>query len=408
MKLKNSRTIIKKAKPIVLDLAFIGMSILVFGYLSNFTGYGALLLIPISVVAWCGYKDYKFRNAFILRFVIWSIVRSVFVFMTAIALGCIVFREFEGFAYTAAFAVLPGLIYLLTYRSLYKANHEKCRFDSCALSVAYDKATKKLRIASKTANYYGSMPSDCTFYFAEEIIDISTNTRATTSSGETITIHGTGSYSKHTRTFVYVSDHSGKSNLVYDSTFPYVSSQDKYIFTIKLADALKQILKQISGIYTAEMAPIYEAERKQAQELAKVAAEQRKADEEAAKEAASQKILENVRNQCSALLEKAGINEAECFKCYRYWEKDGGYICAMLAADKEGRGCAIFNEGKDTWLGSWKNAQINEVGDTLEVQIEDPEYRKLNLKERRFIIKYFSREDRLEWIDRIRILSGQA
>lgn len=80
----------------------------------------------------------------------------------------------------------------------------------------------------------------------------------------------------------------------------------------------------------------------------------------------------------------------------------------MLAADKEGRGGAVLNDGKDTWSGSWKNAQVSEVGDTLEVQIDDPEYRKQNLKEHRFVIKHMDREQRVEWIDRIRILSGQA
>lgn len=137
-----------------------------------------------------------------------------------------------------------------------------------------------------------------------------------------------------------------------------------------------------------------------------------KAKEQADKAAAEQKAkadaLQNVHNQCSKLLSDWGIDPEGAFKTYRYRDDDGGYICTMLAADKEGRGGAVLNDGKDTWSGSWKNAQVSEVGETLEVQIDDPEYRKKNLKEHRFVIKHMDREQRVEWIDRIRILSAQT
>lgn len=133
-------------------------------------------------------------------------------------------------------------------------------------------------------------------------------------------------------------------------------------------------------------------------QAAKLAAERKSQDD----------ALQNVRDQCTKLLSDWGIASEGAFKTYRYRDDDGGYICTMLAADKEGRGGAVLNDGKDTWSGSWKNAQVSEVGDTLEVQIDDPEYRKQNLKEHRFVIKHMDREQRVEWIDRIRILSAQA
>lgn len=132
------------------------------------------------------------------------------------------------------------------------------------------------------------------------------------------------------------------------------------------------------------------------------------ADNAAAEQKAKADALQNVRNQCSKLLRDWSIDPEGAFMTYRYRDDDGGYICTMLAADKEGRGGAVLNDGKDTWSGSWNNAQVSEVGETLEVQIDDPEYRKQNLKELRFVIKYMDREQRVEWIDRIRILSVHA
>lgn len=132
------------------------------------------------------------------------------------------------------------------------------------------------------------------------------------------------------------------------------------------------------------------------------------ADNAAAEQKAKADALQNVRNQCSKLLRDWSIDPEGAFMTYRYRDDDGGYICTMLAADKEGRGGAVLNDGKDTWSGSWKNAQVSEVGDTLEVQIDDPEYRKQHLKERRFVVEHMNREQRVEWIDRIRILSAQV
>lgn len=369
----------------------------------------------LTVAGWYAYKDYKFRNEFILRFFIAACARSVFALWIAFVILLAIpqlLLNITDYIFTLqllgaclAITFFGWLISRSIQNRLYKVTHNNLRFDACALSVAYDKTTKMLRIASKAANYLGPVPMPNPFSFLDQYTKIPTNTYATTSRGESITIHGTGNYEQHTGVRVHINDMISNTAFIYNL---YDWKGNSYTFSMKIALALNNVLTNIYDLHASDMAPVYKAEKIQQEELAKASAQQRKADEEAAKEAASQKILENVRNQCSKLLNDWGIDPEGAFKTYRYRDDDGGYICTMIAADKQGRGGAVLNDGKDTWSGSWKNAQVSEVGDTLEVQIDDPEYRKQNLKELRFVIKYMDREQRVEWIDRIRILSAQA
>lgn len=288
---------------------------------------------------------------------------------------------------------------VMKWLNLNNQDPDLIKFHSTDLSFVYTRSSNNLQIHSrgydgKVLNFNGISSAIEFGNFSMRTVYQSTDTSVTSSSGQTFTIHGTGGYDRTTG--LYRLDVKLKDSFADDGiaiqTFPTVTEVDR--------DRLKSIFSEIKLVNFKK-----EQELKQ---RAKAEQLQKEADDLEAKKKEEEDALKNVRTQYSRLLSEWNIASEGSFKTYHYRSSNGGFICTMLAADKEGRGGAVLNDGKDTWSGSWKNARVNEVGETLEIQIDDPVYREKNLKERRFVIKYFDREQRLEWIDRIRILSAQA
>ncbi len=281
------------------------------------------------------------------------------------------------------------------------------------LSLAFNIPNNSVRIKSEVP---GETPLDFTGNasqlhfgkFVQKTVTEYTDTSIRSSSGEIYTIANTGSYQRGTGIYdVKVSWNKDGSEL---ETNIRVSDYERQLLNniIEMMQSVKVERDKAAATERRRLEEEAHATEEKARKERLAAEEKARVDKQASEEKAKSDALQNVRNQSTQLLKVWEIDPNSTFMTYRYRESDGGYISTMLAADKEGRGGAVLNDGKDTWSGSWKNAQINEQGDTLEIQIDDPAFREKNLKERRFAIKYFDREQRLEWIDRIRILSAQA
>lgn len=106
------------------------------------------------------------------------------------------------------------------------------------------------------------------------------------------------------------------------------------------------------------------------------------------------------------IIEKIAV-EAGVSKGYWFMSDHiNGKLTELLMADTSGAGVAVYDEGKMEWRGSWKNAVAKALINGLEVKVDDPDYRKQHLTERRFVVfKHATREQLMEWHDRITILS---
>lgn len=134
--------------------------------------------------------------------------------------------------------------------------------------------------------------------------------------------------------------------------------------------------------------------------------EEKSRAEKLAKQQKAEEISKKASEQAAEYLKEWGMHGHDPY--HRFYFSNDGTITEMLAALPDGRGGAVYNAGKNSWVGSWKNAVANEVNDALEIQVDDPDYRSKHLKEHRFVIPSdWKREQRLEWLDRIRILSSQ-
>lgn len=83
-----------------------------------------------------------------------------------------------------------------------------------------------------------------------------------------------------------------------------------------------------------------------------------------------------------------------------------GEIHELLVAFPDGRGGAVFDDGKGKWSGSWKGAVATDEKERLSIKIDDPDYREKYFKELRFYIVKMSADMRTEWSDRINILAN--
>lgn len=110
------------------------------------------------------------------------------------------------------------------------------------------------------------------------------------------------------------------------------------------------------------------------------------------------------------LMEQAGV-EGDKWGYHRYstHAETGGMILEALGADRGGRGFAIYDEGKEKWIGKWLGARAHETNNGLDIVVSDPDYRQRHMKERRFSIgQQWPVSERREWADRIRLLGQVA
>ncbi len=291
-------------------------------------------------------------------------------------------------------------------------NPDEIKFHSSDLSFVFNTKNNNIRmVAGKNGPDYdidfnGPASHIEMFPFVEETAVEYTDTYAETSRGETITFKRTGKYNRGTGIYreeirlyngpmqIISGDSDEDSKVIwpdhYKSAIIRVNKDEKE----RLTELYKTIVDKTSAEAICDW-------MKRDEELAK-----RKDAQIAADEKKREDAIKNAEIQCIQLVQNWGLNPDDHFRSYRHNTNNGGIIYSMLAADRSGNGGAVHDHGNGTWHGSWKNAKIDEIGETLEIQVDDPEYREKNLKERRFVIEGFDKATRIEWLDRIRILAA--
>lgn len=186
---------------------------------------------------------------------------------------------------------------------------------------------------------------------------------------------------KNTKTDAYISFQEDAAGL---AEFKEVASK-----IYKLGNVLKE-RKQKEDELRAEAELRAELE---AVEKANLDKEERKKKAEERLEAATRAFIEECQFD-------PGSTRAGTFT-----QDEDGNLMTAIAADSTGRGGLIYNQGKDKWIGSWKGAKVEVSGNNLEILLDDPDYRAKKFTERRVTMEFLSKPQRLEWYDRINILS---
>ncbi len=149
------------------------------------------------------------------------------------------------------------------------------------------------------------------------------------------------------------------------------------------------------------------AEEERARQRATEAAEaqrQREADEAVHHQARVEKSKLDAHANLQALLAGAGVSGSDLWSKYSH-DLDGR-IVALVAANRSGRGIIVHDNGEQTWTGEWRGASARVNEGRLEVQVDDPAWRRQHLSERRFTIgERWTPEERQAWADRIGLLA---
>lgn len=289
-----------------------------------------------------------------------------------------------GFMGAAGNAILYGLIMILVYRVIKKRT---CKYDVNNMSfnhslidISTNKASNRVRLKAGNFTYDGS-PSKLRFSYTKL-----TKVKAYTPTFTGRTTSGNLIYGQGGAPVVY-DDLTGKTAITI-----IADGKEK---TLKLANAVATKMNLVTDAIEAWGIEVSAKERAEKSEMEKLV-KQQKAEESSTK----------ASEQATQYLKEWGMFGDESY--YRFYYSNDGVVTEMLAALPDGRGGAVYDAGKKSWVGSWKNAVANDVNDSLEIQVDDPDYRSKHLKEHRFVIpSNWKREQRLEWLDRIRILSSQ-
>ena len=137
---------------------------------------------------------------------------------------------------------------------------------------------------------------------------------------------------------------------------------------------------------------------------AKAAADrQREIDDDARHQARVEQSRIDAHANMQALLAQAGLSGSDLWSKYAH-DLDGR-IVALIAASRSGRGVIVH--GGDTWQGDWRGASVRLADDRLHVQVDDPDWRRQHLSERRFVLgERWTAEERQTWADRIGLLAA--
>lgn len=164
---------------------------------------------------------------------------------------------------------------------------------------------------------------------------------------------------------------------------------ERYVRALHLADKTKQ--EEDRRRANAERAA--EAER----------ARQREADEAASHQARVEQSRADAHANLQALLADAGLSGGDLWSKYAH-DLDGR-IVALVAASRAGRGLIV--QGDATWAGAWRGASVRIADERLHVQVDDPDWRRQHLSERRFVLgERWTAEERQTWADRIALLAA--
>lgn len=84
--------------------------------------------------------------------------------------------------------------------------------------------------------------------------------------------------------------------------------------------------------------------------------EEKERQEQIAQEQHARKIKEASDAHARKFIEECQLNDGQRFGRYERSSEDGSLLWAV-AVDTQGKGGLIYNNGKDTWFGSFKGAQ---------------------------------------------------
>jgi hypothetical protein len=118
------------------------------------------------------------------------------------------------------------------------------------------------------------------------------------------------------------------------------------------------------------------------------------------------KIKETVHQ----MLIEAGFSlETTLWHCASYEGTSVNAFDGLIAVDSSNGQVLLWERNHGQWVGSASQIDSQIAGDHLEVHINDPEYRRKNLKERRMpMLRNSSWDVLVTWDDRLRILAEQA
>lgn len=165
---------------------------------------------------------------------------------------------------------------------------------------------------------------------------------------------------------------------------------DRYVRALHHADKLQQDEDRRRA--SAERAA--EAER----------ARQREADDAQRHQARVEKSRIDAHANLQSLLAEAGLSGSDLWSKYAH-DLDGR-IVSLVAANRAGRGLIVHANGDETWAGEWRGASARIADGRLQVQVDDPAWRRQHLSERRFTLgERWTPEERQTWADRITLLA---
>lgn len=154
------------------------------------------------------------------------------------------------------------------------------------------------------------------------------------------------------------------------------------------------------------------AERQQQAEAAAAAAEAR---ERQAREAEARATRDEqarreqgrraAHDAMAALVRQAGVDTSAMWS--RYGHDLDGRLAYAIAADRSGRGFAVYADGAQTWVGHWRGASCRLEDGALQIQVDDPAYREQHLSQRRFSLgARWEKAEQQAWLDRIELLAA--
>lgn len=164
--------------------------------------------------------------------------------------------------------------------------------------------------------------------------------------------------------------------------------------------------KYVHSLHRADRARS-EEERHRAMAQQRVEAEQarqREVDDAARHQARVEQSRVDAHANLQTLLADSGVTGSDLWSKYSH-DLDGR-IVSLVAANRAGRGIIVHADGEQTWAGEWRGASARVNGGVLEVQVDDPAWRRQHLTERRFSIgERWTPEERQAWADRIGLLA---
>lgn len=177
---------------------------------------------------------------------------------------------------------------------------------------------------------------------------------------------------------------------------------------ISTGNAVAETCKAIAAHVQAPL-DAQEAQLAAAAEQQRLQKEQQRRDDDATQVQQVHAAKERTAAAAQEIVRAAGLSTLPEEVFIHYAGNKQGGVSELIAADRQGRGVLVYEDGASTWQGYWAGAQVSCDEFCLHIKLVDAVYRQQHLKERRAsLLRKDGKLVRQEWADRISILSGPA